>query len=136
MSDENSKEESQSITTHTTRERNLWPGIKDSHLAIGFAGLALGIVSYIAAKPHIDTLIQNFALARQQSPPPPPPVQATPIAAQPELPLAPAAVNEYVEEAEQPSRELEEVDHKNYQTTRRKPRNVQQSQFGVGIQGG
>lgn len=133
MSEENGKDEagSQSITTHSTRERNLIPGIKDSHIAIGAAGIALGTVIYIAAKPAIDNFIQNMALARQQAPPPPPAAQAVPP--QPELPLAPA-VNEYVDEPE-PNAELAEVDHKNYQTTRRKPRNVQ-SQFGVGIQGG
>ena len=140
--DKDEKEESTSITTHS-RRRNLISGIDDAHLALGVAGLAVGAVAFIAAKPAIETFMQNMNLAKNnQAPPPPPPVepvQAAPVQAQ--------AQTEYTEEEQvgirQPNgsaqttpdnEELQEVDHKNYQM-RRKPRNGSgsESPFGKAI---
>jgi hypothetical protein len=130
MSEENGKEET-SITTHT-RKRNLISGIDDAHLAMGAAGIALAAVGYVIGKPMIDNFIQNMSMARQQQAPPPPPVVNNNVPAAP--PLA-EPLNEYVEEpVPNPNTELAEVDHKNYQTTRKRQNNgSNQSPFGASI---
>lgn len=140
--DKDEKEESTSITTHT-RKRNWISGVDNEYILGGGLLIALGGLAYIAAKPHIDNIIQNgLARQQQQAPPPPPPVepvQSAPVQAQ--------GQTEYTEEEQvgirQPNgsaqttpdnEELQEVDHKNYQM-RRKPRNGSgtESPFGAHI---
>ena len=144
MSDEkDEKEESTSITTHT-RKRNWISGIDNDNVALAVAGFAGLVALYSVLKDPINNMLQRVDLARQQqTPPPPPPVEPVPTQA------APTQVQtEYTEEEQvgirQPNgsiqttpdnEELQEVDHKNYQTRRNPKRNggSSESPFGAAI---
>lgn len=148
---EDEKEESSThITARTVRKHNLIPGVDNEHLALAGAGAALLVagVTWVTSQQGKD-LIEKL-LSRppalpssnqnpQLSPPPPPapPAEPEPIANEPTAAVEDTTANLNISPPPVTNNaELEEIDHKNFQTRRKKDSIVTPSPFGAKISSG